>query len=268
LRPGGAFDGRPVHFELDAAGYHRYTVEPALMGLMMRSSLISIFLTAFGFGALGILIGVLGGYFLFVQGGISEATLKAYGPPIAAIATSVSAIIALIGTLVQNQRTLRLQRTHFIEERDEKRRQFLIDKLHMVAQELATNIASALHSICWLTWIADNNRSALTDRVIKKYNDEMHALLPKILGLEASLGPIDPKKMNVMEGYISRVETLDVKVSQAVLALDSSDPKTYAKLAGYNDEACKLLNELAKQLANLISAQSPSISRAEAGARL
>jgi hypothetical protein len=57
--------------------------------------------------------------------------------------------------------------------------------LRNALQQLILTIASSVHSMCWLTWLANTDLAKVTKARIDQYDNEMHKLLPQFLGQHA-----------------------------------------------------------------------------------
>ena len=96
------------------------------------------------------------------------------------------------------------------------------DAVHKLAADLikdvATSIASAGHSACWLTWKAQAAPSAVTDADIQRYDDEMHELLPKILGGQAALSTLCRDAGERVKEAADLISVEDAKIGEACIA--------------------------------------------------
>lgn len=82
-------------------------------------------------------------------------------------------------------------------------------------QGLATNMAAATHSACWLTWRAAYDPGRLTHDDIDRYDYEIHELLPKIFGAVSALGTLSPSAARDLRPAVARITRLDAEIGQA-----------------------------------------------------
>jgi cell division protein FtsB len=204
---------------------------------------------------------------------------------IAAIATSVSAVLALIGVLYQSGRNLKQQRLSLDEQlkaqRDNLNQQldaqrnslerqlhnqqemferqqsadherFRIEKLHSLVEQLAVNVASGLHSICWLTWVAKQEPKAVTEEKVSSYNKEAHKFLAKVFGLQASIAALDPGKFKHVESLVRELTRLDAMIGAAGLMLTRDPDEAVKLLAMYYDEGIALEERLPEDIRKVL----------------
>src|SRR5262249_7219120 len=91
--------------------------------------------------------------------------------------------------------------------------------------QLTTDLASAVHSMAWLTW--SSNREMLTQAKIDSYDAEMHTVLPKISGDVVAIGALDAGLGQLANTLWRDVVRLDVEIGEACIgfANDPTDTK-------------------------------------------
>jgi len=99
----------------------------------------------------------------------------------------VEALAVIGGALLNNQRQARLEREKWLRGLSDA----FANDLRAAVKELATELAKASHSMCWLRWLARHGPSRLTQERIDQYDTEMHVLLPRITGLHAVIAGMD-----------------------------------------------------------------------------
>ena len=104
--------------------------------------------------------------------------------------------IALIGIIssafvawVTARLTWRLELQRWKRARDDT----LTADLRNGLQQLILTIASAAHAMCWLTWLANADPDKVTESRIDQYDNEMHKLLPQLLGQHALVASLRPQ---------------------------------------------------------------------------
>src|SRR5688572_11831115 len=101
----------------------------------------------------------------------------------AVIGASIGATAALLGGVLNAWLQLRLERTRWPKLREDA----IAAQYRDAVRVTATTIASALHSMCWLTWAARERAVTITQTKIDAYDAEMHQLLPQITGSLAAI---------------------------------------------------------------------------------
>jgi hypothetical protein len=102
-------------------------------------------------------------------------------------------------------------------ERDEqsKRADALAKELSTAVQQLTISIASAIHSMGWLTWLAAARPDQLTQARIDKYDDEQHSTLPKIFGYLATTAALDTTLYELLRENVQEIFALDAEIGKA-----------------------------------------------------
>lgn len=125
-------------------------------------------------------------------------------------------------------------------------------------RDLATTVAAAAHSMCWLCWKAKFSPSAVTAETVAAYDAEMHELLPKVFGAHAGLAAISPESAKRLGPVMSGLASMDAQIGEACVGIPKG---SVAKLAGLHDgtivypnEAVAVLTGTAQQL--LVGASS------------
>jgi len=103
--------------------------------------------------------------------------------------------------------------------------------LRTTLQQLAVKLAAAVHSMCWLTWLATAAPSRITQERIDIYDKELHELLPQITGLQAVVAAIDQAAYTRLAALVDRVVEADWKIGHASLEFKPGDSKSTQALA-------------------------------------
>jgi len=101
------------------------------------------------------------------------------------------------------------------------REDYVSREIVRVFQELSVEIASALHGMLWLLWLADEKPDALTEERIRAYDVHINGILPKIIGAHAVLASLDPVLAEDLSAFKKEIMNLDWRVSRACLDLES-----------------------------------------------
>jgi hypothetical protein len=157
--------------------------------------------------------------------------------------------ITLLTTLLNQRGQWRLERLKMRASREDAQ----LKELGVRFQAVATDFSSAAHSMCWLTWQADNG--SMTGKMIENYNAEIHATLPKLIGGKISIAAMDETIGTALLKYVDRAHEVDAKIGGACLLFEEDSAKGI--------EALKQLHEDAKQFDALIYSELEIIGRAK-----
>jgi hypothetical protein len=91
----------------------------------------------------------------------------------------------------------------------------LAKELSTAVQQLTISIASAIHSMGWLTWLAAARPDQLTQARIDKYDDEQHSTLPKIFGYLATTAALDTTLYELLRENVQEIFALDAEIGKA-----------------------------------------------------
>lgn len=116
----------------------------------------------------------------------------------------------------------------------------------------ATTMASALHSMRWLTWTAHEKPSAITREKIEDYDKEMHQLLPKITGSLAAIAALDSDTYRSFRSVAEGLFALDDRISMTCLEFSDKDSKCINSLKECWEEALVMDRRLPQAIENLV----------------
>lgn len=157
--------------------------------------------------------------------------------------------LAVVGVaLLNSRRQARLEREKWLRGLSDS----FANELRAVVKELATELANAAHSMCWLCWLARHGPSRLSQERIDQYDKEMHVLLPRITGLHAVLAGMDQRVHVALAPLVEHAVNLDAAIGDAGLNFVSGKPETAVELAEYHDESVALEKELHRVVAAAI----------------
>lgn len=127
-------------------------------------------------------------------------------------------------------------------------------------QKLTTAMASALHSICWLTWLSTVAPEDVTAERTEKYDEEMHSLLPKISGALIRLATIDSDSYNRLRDHVNSIYALDVEVAEACKTLQrdrtpdgQQKVENIGELRGLHAKSTKLERGIPDEILDLVN---------------
>ena len=134
------------------------------------------------------------------------------------------------------------------------RKDAVASDLRTTLQQLAVKLAAAVHSMCWLTWLAKASPGRVTQERIDAYDREMHELLPQITGLEAVVAAIDQSAYTRLAAVVARVVEADWVIGHASLEFKPGDGRSAEALAACDSATQKLHRDLPIALAQIVSA--------------
>ena len=120
-------------------------------------------------------------------------------------------------------------------------------------QQLTLKLASSVHSMCWLTWLASQGPDKLTQTRIDAYDKEMHELLPQIMGLHAVVASIRPDTYANLKDFIERIYDVDLAIGNASLLFSAGSLDSAHPLAACYKDATLLDEELPAVVRSIIS---------------
>jgi hypothetical protein len=135
----------------------------------------------------------------------------------------VSPLIAWIVGSFAARREARHKLDTFFREWERSRRDVAATNAVTLIQELATGLAAAIHSMCWLTWRAAYDRDSIGEKQIGEYDYEMHGLLPKIEGAIAALYAISPASSERIEPIAAEVVRMDAEIGLCCVTFRGGD---------------------------------------------
>ena len=160
----------------------------------------------------------------------------------------IGALAVILVAFLNNQRQSRLERDKWSRGLSDA----FANELRAAVKELATELAKASHSMCWLCWLASHGPSRLTQERIDQYDTEMHVLLPRITGLHAVIAGMDQRVHSDLAPLVQRVVEIDSAIGDAGLGFVAGKPETALELANYHGESAALEKELPQVVATAI----------------
>lgn len=138
------------------------------------------------------------------------------------IAAAVGAVAAVCGQTLQAWRQSSVERAKIELERTKLNHgqvASLHSEMRSTLQSAIQKMASATHSMCWLTWIGKEAPNRFSQRELTRYDEEMHGLLPEIIGLQARIASYTPELGTRFHELTSRIEDLDERIARSAIAV-------------------------------------------------
>ena len=161
----------------------------------------------------------------------------------------VGAASGITGGLITVWLQLRLERAKWPKAREDA----LVQDLREAIQQLTVRMASALHSMCWLTWIAEERVTRVTAERIKSYDDDLHKLLPEIMGFLSTVAALDKDAYTRLSPIADKIYEVDYEIGKASLLFEESPAEGGKALVKCYRMASALERQLPKRIADIVS---------------
>jgi hypothetical protein len=192
------------------------------------------------------------------------ATGPGIGSPVAIVATVLGAIAGatavILGANLTSRRQLQGVRMTLEENRTledarlrTSREDLIITAPTDAVQPLAMKMSTALHSMCWLTWLARTAPERVTKERLDLYDAEQHKTLPEIGGYSTTVAALDKGVHEKIEPLIKEIYDLDWVIGEAGLLLDNDRDEMIRKLVKADRVMVKVELELPGKLGDIIS---------------
>ena len=159
------------------------------------------------------------------------------------IGAAIGASAGILGALV----TGLLQSRSATGSWERSRKDQFENNLRSAVQNLTQHVSSALHSMCWLTWLAAERPDRIKQTRIDAYDFEIHRITPKINGSLGSVAAIDEKIFLALKGQVDQVLGLDWEIGTAALQFDRNREESARLLANLHDR----VNHMHQQLPDM-----------------
>jgi hypothetical protein len=165
------------------------------------------------------------------------------------IGAAIGAAAGISGGLLVGWRQGRIEHDKWLRSREDA----IAADLRATLHQLTIKVAAAVHSMCWLTWLAREGPDRLSQARIDAYDAEMHVLLPEITGLQAAVAAIDGAAFGELSAIIESVIQADWRVGTAGLQFVEREPKSAKDLAACYEMTLELHRALPSAVAAVIS---------------
>lgn len=170
------------------------------------------------------------------------------------LGAGIGALAGITGGMLASWRQTQLEREKWLRGRDD----VLANELRVSLQQLTVKLAGAMHSMCWLTWLAKQAPQRLTENRITEYDNEMHELLPQITGLHAMVAALDRASFDRLSGLVERVLVADERIGRASLEFMTGSSDSATALAACFEETMLLERTIPQVVADVISPKTQS----------
>lgn len=185
----------------------------------------------------------------FVTSVLTSAAVSA-GLTAAFIWLTKAWIGARMKSAIQHEYDVSLARLRLEIETAAGRQTEIILETRNVLHEGIAKVAAATHSMCWLTWLASESPSRISEKRVELYDAEMHELLPQIMSFHARLSTYSTNVSIRFGELLDHITDLDARIGSAAIRLLDGDSAAIELLKMQHVEAIALhkkLSELCSQ---------------------
>ena len=105
------------------------------------------------------------------------------------------------------------------------------------------------HALNWVTWFAKHDADAVNKKMVRAFDDEIHAAHPQILGAFAVVAALNLTIYEELNPLVQRLYDLEHNVAAALHRLGTDREATIAMLQRYLDAVLDVEEDLPRELA-------------------
>jgi hypothetical protein len=165
------------------------------------------------------------------------------------LATIIAAVVAAVVGLISSRVQISIELRKWPRAREDA---IAVD-LRRAIQEYATLMASAVHSMCWLTWAATCGHEFIDSDRLMGYNQEQHGILPKISGSLSVIAALDKDAYEKLAPIAEELYGLDAKVGELTITFKADGEKAIQKLAKLHSQVAPFEREVPRRIAGIVS---------------
>jgi hypothetical protein len=166
----------------------------------------------------------------------------------AILGTSIGAAAAIASAGLTNFVTTRNER---LRQRD-VRRATDINALRKETATVFSEIFAIQHAMNWVTWFARHSPSEIDVELVKRYDAEVHAAYPRLLGALATVAALNLLVHTELRRIFKRVYALEEKIAIALRRPNGEDGIAYHQLAMHLGATQDLEEDLPLELARVM----------------
>jgi hypothetical protein len=171
-------------------------------------------------------------------------------PPTATLLGAlVGATAAILAAVITSWWLLRIEQI-----RTEKTREDVVStELAGAVQELAIKMSTALHSMCWLTWLTRTDPDRVTQARLDLFDSEQHKTLPEIGGYSTTVAALDKDVYKKIHQVVTDIYELDAFIGRAGLRLHEDRDEMLRRLVRADAAMVALEMQLPEILGDVVS---------------
>jgi hypothetical protein len=138
---------------------------------------------------------------------------------------------------------------------------FAFQKYVDALSDLARVVGAGSHAICWVSWVAKFNATALSDAQMHAYEAEINSLLSKLVGARVALAALNPAAHDTLSPLLERLYDLDIAAGLARASFSRSPTEGCAAWAALYDQSWEFDRAFLRTVVSL-AVKQPSQPRA------
>jgi hypothetical protein len=171
---------------------------------------------------------------------------------VSAVGVGLTVLGSILSGGVTGHFAARSKARHELEAWQRSRDAMVTESAVTLLKDTVGAIAAAAHCACWLSWKAECDPASVTDADLDRHEEEMRALLPKMLGGQAAIGIFCPDAAAKVQQAVAIVAGQDREIGRTFPAARQGDRAPLAACqpaarSAYT-QACKLCDGLGAQL--------------------
>jgi len=188
------------------------------------------------------------------------------------VAAAIAATAALTNTVISAWRQSRLEerkwqrtRSDELDKWKQQRQDDADASLRSAIASLGQQLAACIQAISWFTWKAEKAPDSLVPAEIEKYDVDMKALLPPLVGAHLLVVALDPTKDTAIKPLVKTAYVLDARTALAATKLVDSRKEALADLRKCYADSEEFLETLHQQFAGILTGARATIPPLEVG---
>lgn len=171
---------------------------------------------------------------------------------VSAVGMGLTVIGSILSGGITGHFAARSKARHELEAWQRSRDAMVTESAVTLLKDTVGAIAAAAHAACWLSWKAECDPASVTDPDLDRYEEEMRALLPRMLGGQAAIGIFCPDAARRVQQAVAIIADGDREIGRTFSAARQGDraplaARQPAARRAYTD-ACRLCDGLGAQL--------------------
>ena len=171
-------------------------------------------------------------------------------------AALIGATAGLGGAYVQGRQQRRLDEVRLAEQRrvarDERER--------LAVADLARSLSRVLQLMNWFTWEAEHRPARVNQEWVDRYDAEMKALLPEVMGHIATVAALSAAIFRAFDPLVSDAIDLDARIGVAASGVADDADGARAAIGMSKDPAFELFRRFRDELAHVMGRDGAAVA--------
>jgi hypothetical protein len=164
------------------------------------------------------------------------------------IGAAIGAGVGIASAILTNRHQRELERVRSRNELSKIMKEELIAHVAKAAQAML----SAQHSMEWMCWLGLQGPGAIDEQVASRYQQEIHATFPELLGALAVVASHDKRLYNDLARLAEQIYPIDDQIGSALVQYQDAPERVAEILAEISPNATNLYKSLPLQLAAIM----------------